>query len=89
MVFGGCDHWNLTGKVCSLLLATPDIEQVTAIIGDAYQHSYLCDPRLCYRKNLGAAEIAELFCKADLALLPASTMSFEALACGTVLATGY
>ena len=87
--FGGCDHWNLTGKVCSLLLATPDIEQVTAIIGDAYQHSYLCDPRLCYRKNLGAAEIAELFCKADLALLPASTMSFEALACGTVLATGY
>lgn len=62
---------------------------MTAIIGDAYQHSYLCDPRLCYRKNLGAAEIAELFCKADLALLPASTMSFEALACGTVLATGY
>lgn len=87
--FGGVDKWDLTGRVAAFLLSRLGITRITAIVGDAYQHSYIYDQRVCYKKNLSSEEIAKTFLENDFAILPASTISFEALACGIPLASGY
>ena len=90
VAFGGSDFLNLTARVISEIINKANINEIIAVIGDSYNVSNLInDSKLTYRKNLSASEIVDLFLSVDVAVLPASTMMNEALACGTQIIGGY
>ena len=90
VAFGGSDFLNLTARVVSEIIDKANITEIVAIIGDSYNVSNLINnPKLTYRKNLSASEIVDLFFSVDVAILPASTMMNEALACVTQIIGGY
>ena len=66
------------------------VNSITAIVGDSYStERMVVNQKVCYRKNLSAQEIADLFTSSDVAILPCSTMMNEALACGVTPIGGY
>ena len=87
--FGGADIHNLTGKYIVNLLENKSIEKIIAIVGDAYSFEKIQNKKLEYRSNLTAAQIVETFNVSDVAILSASTICLEALACGVVVAAGW
>lgn len=90
VAFGGVDRYDLTAKYIECLKGCDTIRSVTAIIGDAYPVGRRIKCRkVSYARNLSAQEIAGLFCENDIALLPASTVMKEALACNIRVIGGY
>lgn len=90
VAFGGSDFYNLTANVINKIVSKKSINEIIAIIGDSYNSSNLISHfKVKYKKNLSASEIADLFLNVDVAILPASTMMNEALACGTQIIGGY
>lgn len=90
VAFGGSDFLDLTQKTIAGILDEPTVETVTAIVGDRYSSDRMIDsPRVVYRKNLSAKEVADVFLNTDLAIMPASTMMNEAMACGSRIIGGY
>jgi len=89
--FGGVDKYNLTGKTVEFLLQQESISQIDAIIGNAYQgnKSFNTNKKLFFHQNISAEEVARLFSSCDLAILSASTICIEALACKATVAAGY
>lgn len=88
--FGGVDQYNLTRRYIECLKDCDTIRSVTALIGDAFDDNRkIKHPKVSYVQNLSAQEIADLFCKNDVALLPASTTMKEALACNLKVIGGY
>ncbi len=90
VAFGGSDFLDLTHKIVTGIKDMPIIKQITAIVGDRYSTEKIvsCE-KVEYRKKLSAAEIADLFLNTDVAILPASTMMNEAMACGTRVIGGF
>ena len=90
VAFGGSDFLDLTHKIIQGIVEQPIIKHITAIVGDRYltENKILSD-KVDYKKNLSAEDIAELFLNTDVAILPASTMMNEAMACGTFIIGGY
>lgn len=90
VAFGGSDHLNLTSKVVESLNDVDYIQSIYAIVGDSYPEEQMSGgAKVSYKKNLSAQEIADLFITSDVAILPASTMMNEALACGINIIGGY
>lgn len=90
VAFGGSDFLDLTQKTIKGILGESIVENITAIVGDRYSSEKMIEsPKVNYRKNLSAKEIADLFTNTDVAILPASTMMNEALACGSKIIGGY
>ena len=88
--FGGVDKYNLTRRYIECLKDCDTIRSVTALTGDAYgDDRKIRHPKVNYLQNLSAREIAGLFCENDVALLPASTIMKEALACNLKVIGGY
>lgn len=83
--FGGSDIHNLTQKCVDSVLLSGHISTVYVVVGNAYQHKdqlkQFCKkfPALHVFSELSAEEIAELFRKSDMAIVPASTLLWEAL----------
>jgi spore coat polysaccharide biosynthesis predicted glycosyltransferase SpsG len=89
--FGGVDPHHLTDKIISLLLSKPYILQIDAIVGAEY-HSQIennTSKQVFFHCTVSAQEVADLFSNCDLAVLSASTVCLEALACGARVAAGY
>jgi len=90
VAFGGSDFLDLTHKVIQGIKDFPRVRHITAIVGDRYaSEKIIVSEKVEYKKNLRAGEIAELFLKTDTAILPASTMMNEAMACGTSIIGGF
>ena len=89
--FGGSDYNNLTTKYAQILSKRTDITQITAIVGDAFQHLTELEsiPKVQISKNLSAQQMAELFCTVQFAVLSASTTCIEALACHCPVYAGW
>ena len=90
VAFGGSDFLDLTHKIVTGIKDLPKVNHITAIVGDRYSTDKVisCE-KVEYRKNLSAVEIADLFLNTDVAILPASTMMNEAMACGTRIIGGF
>ena len=90
VAFGGSDFVDLTHKIVTGIKDLPKVNHITAIVGDRYSTDKVisCE-KVEYRKNLSAVEIADLFLNTDVAILPASTMMNEAMACGTRIIGGF
>lgn len=90
VAFGGADFLDLTQKTIQGIKDEAIVSSITAIVGDRYSSDKMIEsPKVVYKKNLSAKEIANLFVNTDVAVLPASTMMNEALACGTKIIGGY
>ena len=90
VAFGGSDFLDLTSKVILNIIDMNVVHSITAIVGDSCStERMVVTPKVCYRKNLSAQEIADLFTSSDVAILPCSTMMNEALACGVTPIGGY
>jgi len=90
VAFGGSDFLDLTHKVVLGIKDLPQVRNITAIVGDRYaSEKIIISEKVEYKKNLTAEKIADLFLKTDIAILPASTMMNEAMACGTFIIGGF
>lgn len=90
VAFGGSDFLNLTRQTIHAIKKKDNVKKITAIVGDSYSaDNIIDDTKVTYQKNLSASSIADLFQTVDVAILPASTMMNEALACGTSIIGGY
>lgn len=89
--FGGSDMFDLTKRVASVLERFEYSFDAIGIIGDGIKYRFedLKYERVRFVKNLLAEEVAELFQCATYAILPASTMCLEAIACRSKLLVGY
>lgn len=89
VAFGGSDPNNLTESYIDALLESSEIQHIDAIIGDSYRGRLSDSPKVRYHKNLSAEQIRDMFLHTVYALLPASTMMREAMACGIKIIGGY
>ena len=90
VAFGGSDFLDLTQKTIQGIVDESIVESIVAIVGDRYSSDNMIEsPKVVYQKNLSAKEISDIFMNTDVAILPASTMMNEALACGAKIIGGY
>lgn len=91
LAFGGSDFDNMTEKYLSFLQGDSRVKEVTVIIGDAYKYfeNLKNYPKASIYKNLTAEEMSIMMRQTEYAVLPSSTISIEALACGCKIANGY
>ena len=91
LAFGGSDYDNMTEKYLSFLQDDERVKSITVIVGDAYKyHDNLKKySKASVYKNLTAEEMSIKMRQAEYAVLPSSTISIEALACGCKIANGY
>jgi UDP-2,4-diacetamido-2,4,6-trideoxy-beta-L-altropyranose hydrolase len=89
--FGGVDPYHLTDRIINMFLSEPNILQIDAIVGKEYhpQIENNTGKSIVFRRAISAQEVADLFSNCDLAVLSASTVCIEALACGASVAAGY
>lgn len=93
--FGGSDFYNLTLKCVESIRQVAGISEVYAVVGNAYAHTQqllaLCSqwPQLQVYTGIGAKEMVELLRKADLAVVPASTVLWEVLSQQVPAVYGY
>jgi UDP-2,4-diacetamido-2,4,6-trideoxy-beta-L-altropyranose hydrolase len=89
--FGGVDSFHLTDKIINMLLSESDVLKIEAIVGKEYrpQIEKNTGKSIAFHHAISAQEVANLFSNCDLAVLSASTICIEALACGARVAAGY
>ena len=90
--FGGTDQYHITEKVVSILQTLKQILKIHIIATDilgAERIARLKNKDIISHINISAVEIADLFTTCDLAILSASTIVQEALACGIPVIAGY
>lgn len=89
--FGGSDFFDFTSKVITDLLDKGSKDNIIAIVGDAYlpKGSTLNNGHVEYRSRLSANQMVATFCQASLVICSASSVCYEALACGAQVAAGW
>ncbi len=88
--FGGSDMHHLTEKVIQSTIQIHGVQKIDVIIGGNFSaFSLFTDSRITFHQNISGQQIATLFFNCDLAIVSASTVSIEALACGAQTAAGW
>lgn len=89
--FGGVDSYRLTDKYISFLQEINSAAKIDAIVGAEYSINSQYDllKNITFHASVSAQTIADLFSQCDLAILSASTICMEAIACNTTVAAGY
>lgn len=91
--FGGADPKNLTRQCLAVALGFDVIKHITLILGGGYRfeetlHPYLSDPRVSICRNLDEAQMVWALLNHAWAIVPASGILLEALACGGRIISG-
>ena len=88
--FGGSDTLHLTEQTIRQLLQNPAIIQIDAIVGNHFTgFDEFTDTCVRFHQNISAQEVADIFWNCDLAIVSASSVCIEALACGAKVAAGW
>ncbi len=88
--FGGSDPFHLTEKALEDLLPGPSLQHIDVIVGTHFKSfGKYNDPRIHFHQSISAQEVANIFSSCDLAIVSASSVCLEALACGAMLAVGW
>jgi UDP-2,4-diacetamido-2,4,6-trideoxy-beta-L-altropyranose hydrolase len=89
--FGGVDQYRLTDKFIIMFAANNTVKKIDAIVGEKYieQINETDAKKVFFHRSISAQKVADLFSNCDLAILSASTICIEALACGARVAAGY
>src|SRR5690606_24270409 len=92
--FGGADSKNLTQQTLETVLKYKEFKKVIVITGSAYLFkeqldiTVKSDERAKHYHSVGEQEMAGFLLKSDLAIVPASGILLEALACGCRVISG-
>jgi UDP-2,4-diacetamido-2,4,6-trideoxy-beta-L-altropyranose hydrolase len=93
--FGGSDAKNLTIHVLRILLNYSDFKSITVITGTAYHYTkdllevISSTTNVTHHHNIGEEEIIKILLSVELAIVPASGILFEVIACKTPAISGY
>lgn len=88
LAMGGSDPYNLTNKIIKSLLKLKGFK-INVIAGDLVFIEEEFKKKIKIHNNLTASEIVKLFRCSDLAILSASTISLEAIACKLPVLAGW
>lgn len=91
ITFGGSDPNNLTMKFVSVLCKLFPEVVISVMVGDGYKYSDTLKSFLGVNvlNKLSAQQVADLFSSADNVICSASSVCYEALACGCNVFAGY
>jgi spore coat polysaccharide biosynthesis predicted glycosyltransferase SpsG len=89
--FGGADSYRLTDQLIEMLVKNIHIQKIDAIVGEEYRTLLPLSSldRVTFHRSVPAHEIVNILSGCDLAVLSASTVCIEALACNARVAAGY
>lgn len=89
--FGGSDYYNLTWKICSFLKKINPGLKINVLIGPAYQHinSLSEFKNATIYQNVSAKIVASLIAKAEICIIPASSLLNEVACVGSNAIIGY
>ena len=82
--FGGVDENDWTKKIVEKILDFSNIRKVEILLGANYTHTreWMRDKKITSYKNLSSKDIVKRMLKAEVVIVPSSTMSLEALVLG-------
>lgn len=92
--FGGSDLKNLTLKAYSIVRKLPKFNKIIVITGSGYQFNVEllktinADRRTTLLESVDEKQMADQMSKADAAIIPASGILYEAIACQTIPVSG-
>lgn len=95
LCMGGSDFHNITFKVIQAVQKIPEIGTLNIVLGAANQHKDRIyelverDNRCKIYNNLSGQAMCELMIESDVAIAPASSISFEVCATGMGFISGY
>jgi len=95
--FGGSDNENFTKTTIEQLITIDNVKKINIVIGGGYQHSdnlnlYCKSINECeinLHQNLDANEMVNIILDSHLAIVPSSSVSYEALSVNIPIITGY
>ncbi len=90
--FGGADPNDITLKAVNALLKLSEINKVNVVVGSAYKHGEIFQikhDKLQIYQNLNEKEMVEVMLECNIAIAPASTISYELCAVRMPLLLGY
>ena len=93
--FGGADFNNLTFTCLKGIVNMEQLEEIHVVIGNAYKQIEIYktieenQEKISLHKNLNEAEMVKLMNRCDLAILPTSSISYEACAVKMIILGGY
>lgn len=89
--FGGSDKYNITERALKSLCNRSDVTQIIAIVGDMYKYASNLndDAKVTVLSNLSADDMYIQYSTAEYIVCSASSVCYEALACGCKVLAGY
>jgi UDP-2,4-diacetamido-2,4,6-trideoxy-beta-L-altropyranose hydrolase len=93
--FGGADYLNLTEQTLQTVSGIPVFKKIVVVTGPSYNNKesleriIQSDDRIRHYHDLNGKEMLERMLEADLAIVPASGILFEALSVGCIVISGY
>lgn len=89
--FGGVDSLNLTGQAVQAILSADSNAKVTAVVGEKYQYKdeFAGTENVIVCSSLTAQEMADLFSLTERVVCAASSVCYEAMACGCKVYAGW
>jgi UDP-2,4-diacetamido-2,4,6-trideoxy-beta-L-altropyranose hydrolase len=92
---GGADPHNYTLKVLKVAVLFSNLTEIHVVLGKLYRFRDLLEafirehPQVIIYQSLSSFEFAETMIKSEIAIMPASTVSYEACAVGIGMVSGY
>ena len=92
--FGGSDYKNLTQSTLNIALEFPDIRKIIVVTGEAYHiENNFCkllesDNRIVHLHGLDENQMIDALLQAEIAVVSASGILFETIACGLISISG-
>ncbi len=89
--FGGADPYNLTEKAIKVLSLRNDVTEISAIVSENHpaKSNLVSNRNVTLLSSLSAREMAFQFLSAEYVICSASTVCYEALACGCSVFAGF
>ena len=93
--FGGADFNNLTNTCLKGIVNIEQLEEIHVVIGNAYKQNEIYktieqnQEKIFLHKNLNEEEMVKLMNRCNLAILPTSTISYEACVIKMIILGGY
>ncbi len=95
IAIGGSDILNLTEKILKIVISHDKYKTIQVVTGASYQYTddlkkiIKGNTRIIYHQNLNEAEMLKVMVDTEIAIVPASGILFEVIACKMIPLAGY
>jgi UDP-2,4-diacetamido-2,4,6-trideoxy-beta-L-altropyranose hydrolase len=91
--FGGTDYFDFTSLMLEVVVSTGIFEEINVVVGKGYSYTNQLvkkyGERIVIHRDLEEVKLSELMAICESAIVPSSTVLYEALAAGCNVVTGY